>query len=123
MFGGEGGDAIDGGAADVIEGGGGDDILSGGLGDDVMIGGVGDDAMSAARGRTVRFRSLDELTANTDHIIDFQPGAGIDAVDVSGIAGLSFIGQAAFTGVAVRCGLRPLAARLKSKSTRPAIGL
>jgi Ca2+-binding RTX toxin-like protein len=97
---GGGNDAINaGGGNDVAEGGDGDDVVNGGDGDDQIIGGVGDDTLVGGAGAdNFVFRSLEDLSANTDHIIDFEPG--LDTVDLSLISGLSFIGQAAFTGVA-----------------------
>lgn len=71
---------------DIIIGGDGADIIFGGLNDDILTGGLGDD--------TFVFESLAEITANTDHITDFEQG---DNIDLSAISGLIFIGDVAFS--------------------------
>jgi Ca2+-binding RTX toxin-like protein len=75
---------------DILVGGGGNDILTGGLNDDTMTGGVGADVYV--------FGTLDDLTATGDTITDFE--RGVDTLDFSAIAGLTFIGTAAFSNVA-----------------------
>ncbi len=62
--------------ADTLDGGGGDDTLSGGAGADVFL-----------------FDALADLTANTDHITDFDVS---DSLDFSGIGGLTFTGTGFF---------------------------
>src|SRR5436190_757246 len=54
-------------SADVIKGGGGNDVLHGGGGNDHLSGGHGNDVMFSDNG-----------------IVDFNGGAGIDTVDLSG---------------------------------------
>ncbi len=104
IYGGSGNDTINGeDGDDVIEGGDGDDIINGGAGDDTIIGGVGNDTMTGGAGADkFVFRSLDDMTANTDHVTDFE--IGVDTVVLSEIpatsGGLFFIGQNAFTNVA-----------------------
>jgi Ca2+-binding RTX toxin-like protein len=100
IYGGGGADTINAGDGnDRAEGGVGDDIINGGAGNDILVGGVGDDTLTGGGDADAFvFRSLDELSANTDHITDFEPG--VDTIDLSAIGGLTFIGQSAFTGVA-----------------------
>ena len=100
LYGYYGDDTLEGGAGnDTLYGQDGDDILLGGDGDDYLNGGRGDDSMTGGAGadRFV-FESLDEITANTDHITDFEEQ---DIIDLSAIAaGLSFIGDSTFSGTA-----------------------
>jgi predicted extracellular nuclease/2',3'-cyclic-nucleotide 2'-phosphodiesterase (5'-nucleotidase family) len=71
--GGEGNDHIDGGADDdVIFGDAGNDTLTGGLGNDVIKGNAGDDTFV--------------VTSATDGRDSYDGGAGIDTLDLSGLA-------------------------------------
>ncbi|MFC3123592.1 M10 family metallopeptidase C-terminal domain-containing protein [Pseudoroseomonas globiformis] len=80
---------------DVLEGGAGADILSGGDGDDVLIGGPGADTLHGGAGNdTFRYMTLAEI--HLDRIVDF--GAG-DRIDLSAIAGITFIGTRSFSGM------------------------
>jgi len=82
------------GGNDTLEGGDGADILSGGAGDDILIGGRGADTLNGGEGNdTFRFLGAEEV--HLDRITDF--GAG-DRIDLSAIAGLTFIGERAFSG-------------------------
>lgn len=96
---------------DVLLGGGGIDTLSGGEGDDTLIGGaLRDNLYGGADADSFVLRTIGESgpdTATRDTIFDFEAGldllnlAAIDAV--AGLAGnqaFTFIGTAAFTGVA-----------------------
>ncbi|WP_302466833.1 calcium-binding protein [Teichococcus coralli] len=88
LYGMDGNDTLDGGAgADILWGGNGNDVLIGGRGADVLNGGAGNDIF--------RYLSLEEV--HLDRIVDFSAG---DQLDLSAIAGLSFLGEAAFTGTA-----------------------
>ena len=109
LKGGDGNDTLIGGTAApfpgqvpgtrYLDGGNGDDVLVGGLGADTLIGGAGKDIMSGgAGGDTFVFKALGDLSLAADHITDFE--AVIDTLDFSAIAGLTFIGTAAFTHVA-----------------------
>jgi Ca2+-binding RTX toxin-like protein len=83
---------------DYLSGGEDNDNLSGGGGNDILIGGPGDDTLTGGSEADIfRFLSLADLSANTDHITDFDPLA--DTIDLSGVGGLSFIGSAAFSGI------------------------
>ena len=102
IYGGDGSDVIaGGGGGDVIYGDNGNDTLTGGLGADILVGGDGTN--------TFDFNSVAESSgASADLIWDFwQPLS--DKIDLStidantGLAGdqaFSFIGAAAFSGVA-----------------------
>jgi Ca2+-binding RTX toxin-like protein len=80
---------------DTLSGGAGSDVLSGGYGNDVLIGGAGYDSLNGGGGNdTFRFASTDD--ADGDHIVDFAAG---DRIDLSAIAGHTFIGNAQFNGV------------------------
>ena len=72
---------------DVIDGGSGNDVLAGGLGTDSLTGGVGAD--------TYKFVALAHLNGDTVNGLET-----VDRLDLSEIAGLSFIGANAFSGVA-----------------------
>ncbi len=104
VLGNDGNDTLFGDAGvDILRGGNGDDILVGGAGADQLQGGVGAD--------TFRFLSTADLGltgATSDRVLDFSSVQG-DRIDLStidansGVAGnqaFSFIGGAAFTGVA-----------------------
>lgn len=87
LYGLDGDDALEGGAgADILAGGNGDDVLTGGRGADTLQGGAGND--------TFRYLTLEEISQ--DRIIDLSLG---DRLDFSAIAGLSFIGDHAFSGL------------------------
>ncbi len=104
VLGNDGNDTLFGDAgADILRGGNGDDILVGGAGADQLQGGVGAD--------TFRFLSTADLGltgATSDRVLDFSSVQGdridLTAIDAnSALAGnqaFSFIGGAAFTGVA-----------------------
>jgi Ca2+-binding RTX toxin-like protein len=78
---------------DTLAGGEGKDRLLGGEGDDVLIGGRGTDTYTGGAGSdTFRFNDQDEIRSDT--ITDFARG---DQVSVK-IGGLSFVGDAPFTG-------------------------
>lgn len=97
------------GGADELLGNAGNDILDGGAGDDLLIGGSGFDVLTGGTGGDL-FRFFDGASgtgANADRITDFANV--IDKVDLrdmdadSGTTGdqaFSFIGTAAFSGVA-----------------------
>ncbi len=104
LIGGNGDDSITGNAgndtltgnygADTLSGGDGLDTLKGGLGNDNLSGGLGNDAFI--------FNSLAEIGSdnysNRDTITDFAAG---DKINLSTIAGLSFVGVGSdFSGVA-----------------------
>ena len=104
ILGNDGNDTLFGDAGvDILRGGNGDDILVGGAGADQLQGGVGAD--------TFRFLSTADLGltgATSDRVLDFSAVQG-DRIDLStidanaGLAGnqaFTFIGGAAFTGVA-----------------------
>jgi|GEM_PF-937362 len=81
---------------DLLSGGSGWDILSGGDGNDVLEGGAGRDSLHGGTGADVfKYTRFDD--AGGDKIIDFSAG---DTIDFAAIAGVSFIGNAQFTGVA-----------------------
>ncbi|MDP2086006.1 MAG: M10 family metallopeptidase C-terminal domain-containing protein [Gemmobacter sp.] len=88
--------------ADRLEGGNGADLLDGGLGRDTLIGGNGSDTLIGGDGVDVFvFTSAGEigLGAASDRVMDHV--SGVDKFDFSGFANaLTFIGTAAFTGVA-----------------------
>ncbi len=111
LVGGAGDDKLFGNAGnDVLYGGLGNDFLAGGLGADRLYGGSGYDRLSGGLGNDVfLFRALSHIGRGDtrDLIQDFRHGQ--DKIDLSGIdanrtvAGnnaFSFIGKAAFTGVA-----------------------
>jgi len=81
---------------DLLSGGSGRDILSGGDGNDVLEGGAGRDSLHGGTGADVfKYTRFDD--AGGDKIIDFSAG---DTIDFAAIVGVSFIGNAQFTGVA-----------------------
>ncbi|MDQ1081377.1 hypothetical protein [Pseudoroseomonas cervicalis] len=89
------------GGHDTLSGGDGADILSGGDGDDVLLGGRGADTLHGGAGNDVfRYLSLAELSQ--DRIVDFSGG---DRLDLSGIAGLRFIGTQNFSGAGMEARL------------------
>jgi cytochrome c2 len=111
ISGNSGANVLDGGAgADTISGGAGGDTLLGSAGNDSLIGGInfdqldggsGDDTLFGGGGSDIFvFSSLNDLSANGDHIVDFDGLFNMDSIDLSRIAGLHFIGTAAFTGSA-----------------------
>lgn len=80
---------------DILDGGAGADILVGGEGDDLLTGGRGADRLSGGGGSdTFRYAGLEEISL--DRIIDFGRG---DRLDLSALAGFSFIGERAFSGL------------------------
>jgi Ca2+-binding RTX toxin-like protein len=91
---------------DILNGGDGDDWLSGGHGQDTLIGGIGADTFVV---NTIHFVGTpDSTVADPDYITDFSHAQG-DRIDVSlldangwfaGNQSFTFIGTAAFTGVA-----------------------
>ncbi|SEI86362.1 hypothetical protein SAMN05428950_101413 [Sphingomonas sp. OV641] len=100
----------DGEVAGEIWGGAGDDVIAGGAGADVIVGGEGRDRLTGGAGNDVFvFADVNDSGATfgtADRIVDFTAG---DQIDLSGIdsnpaeAGdqaFSFIGDAAFSGVA-----------------------
>jgi Ca2+-binding RTX toxin-like protein len=105
LAGGYGRDTLDGGSGgDILNGGAGNDTLNGGDGWDTLIGGLGFDTLTGGAGRdTFKFTSLAELNypadINTDATItDLAVG---DKIDLSAIAGLTFVGVGkGFTGAA-----------------------
>jgi serralysin len=91
IIGGSGNDTIIGSSgANVLIGGGGADRIVAGIGADVMKGDVGADVFVFATAAEAGWG------ATRDQITDFQ--VGVDRIDVSAIAGLSFIGSNTFTG-------------------------
>ena len=107
LSGGNGNDTINGLAGnDLLSGNYGNDSLNGGDGADTLVGGLGSDQLTGGAGNDVfKFNTLAEVNSG-DHIIDFTSGdkidlAGIDAnYTIEGDQAFSFIGSAAFTGVA-----------------------
>jgi Ca2+-binding RTX toxin-like protein len=86
-------------AANQLGGGDGNDTLVGGGGNDRLTGGANDDTMTGGAGNDVyAFTALGELSTTGDQIVDFELRA--DALDFSAIAGVTFIGTAAFSNVA-----------------------
>lgn len=110
LVGNDGNDVVEGGDGnDVVEGSGGDDTVFGGVGDDIVIGGAGSDFLFGGAGAdSFAFYAGDAPVAGeTDRIFDFDRAAGdridlnpIDAVAGGGDDAFTFIGTAAFTGVA-----------------------
>lgn len=91
------------GGNDTLAGGNGNDILFGGGGRDILIEGQGRDTMTGGSGiDTFVFASAGDsvVGGQRDLIEDFE--LGVDKIDVSGIAGFTFIEDAPFeaTGVA-----------------------
>lgn len=95
-------DTIYGGAhANIFQGQAGDDLLDSGAGPDTLHGGLGDDTLTGGTGNdTFIFSALAEIDSGTDHITDWDKGGSPDRIDLSKIAGLNFIGAAAFTNSA-----------------------
>jgi len=105
-----GNDALSGLAGnDELRGGSGDDVLDGGEGDDLLVGGGGADVLTGGAGAdNFRFGSYESGTGvYSDRITDFTSGE--DVIDLSGIdanlwasgnQAFSFIGGAAFSGIA-----------------------
>jgi len=84
--------------SDMLTGGSSNDTMNGGVGNDTIQGAAGDDRLTGGPGQDVfLFTSLNDLTANFDHVTDFD---ATDAIDLSSIAGLHFIGGATFSGSA-----------------------
>lgn len=98
LVGGAGNDSLLGGIGnDRLLGGAGNDSLLGGEGEDTLLGGTGFDTFDVSMGNDrVVVLSLDELN-NGKTITGFALG---DVIDLSAIAGLSFLGTGSFTGVA-----------------------
>ena len=81
---------------DTIIGSTSDDILFGFTGDDVISGREGNDQLNGGAGYdTFKFASPNAVKGDT--IVGFEGG---DKIDLSAIAGISFIGSSAFSGVA-----------------------
>jgi Ca2+-binding RTX toxin-like protein len=108
LTGGNAFDTLNGGAGnDSLVGGASDDVLIGGDGNDILVGGLGLDNLTGGLGNdTFKYASLAEMKNglylgngiyNSDAITDFAVG---DKIDLSAIAGLSFIGNNIFSGVA-----------------------
>jgi Ca2+-binding RTX toxin-like protein len=114
----DGGDRIDGGAGndnvrgsggddtllggdghDILRGNDGNDRLNGGAGDDVLKGGLGADVLLGGEGadRFVFSGWRDSPAEGFDRIVDFSRGQG-DKLDLSGLGGLSWLGDRGFTG-------------------------
>ncbi|HYE27642.1 MAG TPA: calcium-binding protein [Allosphingosinicella sp.] len=110
ILGQSGADTLNGaGGGDELRGGAGNDVLSGGDGDDVLFGGAGADLLTGGGGGDVfRFAAGETGTgAAADRIADFaQFFDKVDLRDIDANAGtagdqaFSFIGTAAFSGVA-----------------------
>ena len=115
LLGGKGSDVLDGGkgadylcggdSADVLIGDGGNDVLVGGKGDDLLEGGQGADVLSGGRGADLFvFSRLADMGIGRqrDIVSDFNGVVG-DRIDLRGLAkscglaGFTFIGDAAFT--------------------------
>jgi Ca2+-binding RTX toxin-like protein len=76
LFGGNGNDALTGGAgADQLFGGNGDDTLNGGDGDDMLVGGNGNDTVIGGKGTDTAF------LGNGNDTFIWNPGDGNDRVD------------------------------------------
>jgi serralysin len=91
---------------DYLLGGSGADTLRGNLGDDTLLGGSDIDLLTGGDGADhFVWQSLSEMgdSLANDRVTDFR--SGLDQIDVSAIAGLTFVGNAAFTNVAgqLRC--------------------
>lgn len=93
---------------DVLKGAAGDDALAGGMGADTLAGGGGADTLAGGGGRDQvtggagadHFVYATAAQANGDRITDFALKGG-DVIDLSGLDdGLSFIGNAGFSGTA-----------------------
>ena len=90
---------------DGINGGGGDDRLIGSAGDDFLVGETGSDTLTGGAGRDIfsLTRASDSSVGRPDTILDFTTGT--DLIDVTGVAaraglaGFTFIGNDAFTGI------------------------
>lgn len=102
----EGTDVVAGGAGDdLLEGGGGDDTLAGGDGGDVLIGGdgadtlvggAGDDTLIGGAGADTFVLGREAFDMGWPEMVaDFGNG---DLLDLSGLAGFTFIGTDPFTG-------------------------
>ncbi|HEX2592337.1 MAG TPA: M10 family metallopeptidase C-terminal domain-containing protein [Rhizomicrobium sp.] len=77
----------------------GGDTVWGTTGSNIFVGGGGDDLIYSFGGQdTFVYKALSDLTSKGDAIIGFDRGAG--TLDLSAIAGLKFIGGAAFSGAA-----------------------
>ncbi len=110
LYGGVGNDTIYLGAGnDFVGGGAGNDLIYAGAGSNTIYGGVGDDTITAGTGRDLMVGSVGAdvfvftsaanigLGAGRDVISDFT--AGVDHINLAALH-LTFIGQAAFGGVA-----------------------
>lgn len=104
LEGGLGNDALDGGDGnDILLGGAGDDALQGGAGNDRLNGGIGNDGYVGGAGADI-FVFAD--IGGKDRIADFTRGqdhldlSGIDAITGGADDAFTWMGSAAFTGVA-----------------------
>lgn len=98
------------GGNDQLFGGGGDDYLDGGIGNDTLWGGAGGDDLFGGTGadQFCFAAASDSLTNDRDSIVDFKRSEGdkinLSAIDANLLAtgnqAFSFIGGAAFSGVA-----------------------
>jgi len=78
--------------ADDLRGGAGNDVLQGGAGDDTLVGGAGADTLTGGAGNDVFVWRASEARANLpDVITDLTVG---DALQLQGLAGLQWRGQA-----------------------------
>jgi hypothetical protein len=92
----------------VLIGGTGDQALLGGGGNDILLAGTGRDVLTGGGGHDIFYFDVGHVgsasTTGADEITDFAKGNLIDLTsfvnDVSGHAGLSFIGSASFDGKA-----------------------
>ncbi|WBV42797.1 M10 family metallopeptidase C-terminal domain-containing protein [Pseudoroseomonas cervicalis] len=81
------------GGDDMLLGGEGDDTLSGGDGNDTLEGGAGADLLLGGAGADL-FRYTEAAHLDGDRLGDADD---LDRIDLSGVAGLRFIGDAAFS--------------------------
>jgi Ca2+-binding RTX toxin-like protein len=88
--------------ANVLDGGAGTDQLSGGDGDDILVGGLGRDTLEGGAGEDlflyVSNAESGTGAANRDLILDFEQGQ--DRIDFSALGAQTFVGNAAFSGIA-----------------------
>lgn len=97
-----------GGFSDRVYGRAGDDTLDGGSGNDAIYGNQGADELTGGSGtdRFIFFSEADSTTSSTDRITDFTDGERIEIsridgdVNTGGNQALTFVGTAAFTGMA-----------------------
>ncbi len=82
--GGGGSDSLTGGPdADRLFGGPGNDRLGGGSGDDLLNGGPGADTLIGGQGRDTF--QINRVNDGVDKVLDFQPGAGGDVLDLHSV--------------------------------------